>query len=194
VNADEVAALRAILDGTALAEQVIDFAAALGGAPHPTGGLLLVGTPTDEPWHFAAHLTDEAQWSHRPELAPTLVRWEIPAGAPAHLAVSLERLETVARSETLMIVAPTLAPEPLLERVADARRAGALVLALEHGDRDLAALAHEALDVPESAGTPYMELVQHLVSAASPTARKPGVRARLGRWLDRVQGAPAPPH
>jgi hypothetical protein len=191
MNADETALLRVLLQGR-LEDDVVDFAAALGTAPHPEGGLLLVGTPAEEPWHFAAHLTDEAQWCHRPELAPTLVRWQVPESAPAHLAVSLDRIERVARQETLLVVSPDGAPEQLLERVADARRRGALVLAMESGDRELRGLANEALTVPDQAtsGAPYLDVVQHVVSqtAGSATRRARTVRSRLGLILDRLQG------
>lgn len=195
VNADEVAALRALLDGTPLDDEVADFAATLGTAPHPTGGLLLVGTPAEEPWHFAAHLADEAQWSGRPELEPTLVRWQVPAGAPPHLAVSMERLTAVRAKETLVVVSPDAAPEPLLDRLDDARRRGALLLAIEAGDDDLRGLAHEALSLPGGPGTPYLDLVQHVVSQAAPTAQRRRLppRARLGRLLDRLQGTYHPP-
>jgi len=194
MNADQAALLRAIFAGTALDDQVVDFATALGGAPQPQGGLLLVGTPAEEPWHFAAHLTDEARYAGRAELTPTLVRWQVPQGAPAHLAVGLARLEVVRARETLLVVAPDQTPERLLDRLADARKAGALVMAIDAGDTDLQGLAHESLTVPAIGEAPYLDVVQHLVSQAAPNARsKPSVRSRLGRLLDRVQGAPYSP-
>jgi hypothetical protein len=191
VNAEETALLRAVFEGTAFDDEVVDFAGALGAAPAEPGSLLLVGTPEDEPWHFAAHLTDEAEWARRAELAPTLVRWQVPPGAPPHLAVGLDRLQVV-RRETLLVVAPDAAPERLLDDVSRARRGGAHVLAIEAGDRDLRSLAHEALTVPVDA---YFEVVQHVVSATAPGAvrRRAGVRERLGRLLDGLQGAPRPP-
>lgn len=193
MNADETALLRVLLQGR-LEDDVIDFAATLGAAPQQEGGLLLVGTPAEEPWHFAAHLTDEAQWARRPELSPTLVRWQVPEGAPAHLAVSLDRITQVARQETLLVVSPDGAPEGLLERVSDARRRGALVLAMEAGDAELRGIAHEALTVPDprTTGAPYLDLVQHVVSQTAGTAQRriPSVRSRLGRLLDRLQGGP----
>jgi hypothetical protein len=189
VNADETALLRVLLQQDRLEDRVVDFATTLGRAPHPADGLLLVGTPNEEPWHFAAHLTDEAEWAARPELTPTLVRWQVPAGAPAHLAVDLSRIEAVRRKETLLVVAPDAAPEPLLERVSDARRRGALILAMDGGDRDLEGLAHEALTVPSTPGVPYLDVVQHVVSQTAPTSTRQSARSRLGAWLDRVQGA-----
>lgn len=191
MNADETALLRVLLQGR-LEDDVVDFAAALGTAPHVEGGLLLVGTPAEEPWHFAAHLTDEAQWCHRPELAPTLVRWAVPDRAPAHLAVSLDRIERAQKQETLLVVSPGGAPEQLLERVSDARRRGALILAMEAGDAELRGLAHEALTVPDAAatGAPYLDVVQHVVSqtAGTATRRARTARSRLGLLLDRLQG------
>lgn len=190
MNADETALLRAVFEGTAFDDEVVDFATALGTAPHEAGSLLLVGTPADEPWHFAAHLTDEAEWASRPELAPTLVRWQVPPNAPAHLAVGLDRLHVVRARETLLVVSPEPAPERLLDDVEHARKAGARVLAIETGDDDLRGLAHESLRV----GVPsYLDVVQHVVSATAPTARRPTVRERLGRLLDGLQGAPRPP-
>ena len=162
------------------------FATTLGTT---ASDLLLVGTPGEEPWHFAAHLTDEAEWAGRPELAPTLVRWRVPDGAPPHLSVGLDRL-TVVRRETLLVVSPDGAPERLLDDVRRARRSGARVLAIEAGDADLRGLAHDALTVPAES---YMDVVQHVVSATAPGARRPSVRERLGRLLDGLQGAPRPP-
>jgi hypothetical protein len=165
----------------------------LGTAPHGSGGLLLVGTPDDEPWHFAAHLTDEAQWNHRPDLSPTLVRWQVSAGAPPHLAVGMERLEQVRRAETLFVVSPTAAPEGLLERVADARRTGALILSVHGGDDELDELAHEAVGVRDPALSPYLDVIQHVVSRTAPGgARKRSLRDRLNRMLDTAQGLRGP--
>ena len=191
MNADETALLRALFEGTPFDDEVVDFAGALGTAPHGEGGLLLVGTPEEEPWHFAAHLTDEASWAGRPELSPTLVRWQVPDGAPPHLAVPLDRLRVVRSRETLLVVSPDETPERLLDDVQRARKQGAHVLAIEAGDRDLRGLAHEALTVPTAT---YLDVVQHVVSATAPNAvRRRSVRERLGRILDGLQGAPRPP-
>jgi hypothetical protein len=195
VNRDEVEALRTLLAPTGWPDRARTFARALrtstarhGGRP---GGLLLVGTPAEEPWHLAAHLDDEARLSGRPELAPTLVRWNAPAQAPPHLRVGLERLEAARRGETLFVVSPEAAPAPLLERADDARRAGATILALNQGDPELDGLAHETLTVaPEAAAPVTFTVAQHLVSTAAgdPTAARRGLRDRLARWLDVVAG------
>jgi hypothetical protein len=150
-----------------------------------------VGTPTYEPWHVTAHLDEESRLAGMPELMPTLVRWAAPAGAPPHLSVGLARLEAAQRGETVFVVAEDSAPVPLLERVDDARRVGATILALDEGDPELDALAHEALAVPESLS---FDAGQHLVSAAAGerdavrAAGARGLRARLARLLDTVSG------
>lgn len=143
--------VRTLLDGTAWVERTRDFARALRSAGHESGGLLLVGTPDDEPWHLTAHLDDEARYSQIPELTPTLVRHRVPPGAPPHLAVDLRRLQDAGRRDTLLVVAPDEVPAGLLERFDDARRRGTTLLALESGDRELRSLAHEALTVVDPA-------------------------------------------
>ena len=117
------------------------------------------------------------------------------AGAPPHLAVGLARLEAARRGETLFVVTEDRAPVPLLERVNDARKTGATILALDTGDGDpeLDAIAHEALAVPASLS---FDAGQHLVSAAAGErdaggARKRGLRDRLARLLDTVSGPAA---
>ncbi|MGI5270576.1 hypothetical protein ACQEUU_15600 [Nonomuraea sp. CA-218870] len=187
MDAGSVAHLREVLAATGWVERTRELGRALRTTRSP-GGLLLVGTPDDEPWHLTAHLADEARLSGLPQLAPTLVRWSPPPGAPAHLRVGLERIERAARGETLFVVAGQQAPVPLLERVDDARRTGATVLALESGDPELAGLAHDAIAVPEHAPISF-DGAQHLVSAAAgEIAQQPGLRERLARLLDKVSG------
>jgi hypothetical protein len=204
VDADQVAALRALLAPTGWLERTRAFARALRSSARTPGGLLLVGTPGEEPWHLAAHLDEESRFAGLPELAPTLVRWASPAGAPPHLRVGLQRLEAARRGEALFVVSPEAAPVPLLERVSDARRAGAVILALDQGDRELEDLAHEALTVREAADPVTFDAAQHLVSAAA-GERRPGpgwpgppgqpaglrgLRGKLARLLDTVSGPP----
>jgi hypothetical protein len=126
----------------------------------------VVGTPEEEPWHLTAHLDEESRLSGIPELRPTLVRWRVPAGAPSHLRVGLERLEAAQRGETLFVVAPSTAPVPLLERVDDARRIGATIFALDQGDPELDALAHETLAVRSRIDPMSFGAAQHLISSA----------------------------
>jgi hypothetical protein len=209
MDRERAIALRELLAPTGWVERSRTFAKSLrrsrsGRSP---GGLLLVGTPTAEPWHLTAHLDDEARWFDIPELSPTLVRWSPPVDAPAHLAVGLSRLEQAQRGETVMVVAPDDPTAPLLERVSDARRSGAVVLAVDAGDTELEGLAHESLVVPADAEQGLVtaspsdvpplsfDVVTHLVSVA---AGEPidegsrGLRGRLARFLDAVSGADSP--
>jgi hypothetical protein len=199
-----VVILREALATTGWVEASQRFASSLRRLTRTAGGLLLVGPPDAEPWHLAAHLDDEARYSGIPELSPILVRWRPPAGAPPHLAVGLRRIEATRRGETLFVVTADEAPPQLLERVWDARRLGATVMALDGGDRELESLAHDALSVPEpaSSGLPAagpaapavsFDLAQHLVSAAvgdiaSAGTSRPGLRERLARLLDAISG------
>ncbi|MGA4879147.1 hypothetical protein [Streptomyces lydicamycinicus] len=207
MDAVRVALLREVLAGTEWIQATRRFAGALRGAVVPHGGgLLLVGSAAYEPWHLAAHLDDEAAWSGLPELSPTLVRHRVPGGAPAHLAVGLGRLEAAGRGETLLVVAPGQPGAELLERVHDARRNGATVLALDDGNRDLHTLAHDALAAPPAppdatAGDSSdldLDTVQHLVSAAAGENSLPAPRGRrrfrdrLARLADQLTAPPPP--
>lgn len=189
VNARDVASLRRLFAGTRFDDEVVEFSGALGRAPRSAGELLLVGTEAHEPWHFAAHLGEEARWNGRPELQPTLVRWQVPPGARPHLAVGLERLQAVRANEALLVVSPDAAAEQLLDRVQDARRTGAVILAMETGDADLRGLAHEILTVPAAGDVPYLDVAQHVVSAtapAGPSSSRRSLRSRLTRFLERT--------
>ncbi|WP_371481940.1 hypothetical protein [Kitasatospora sp. NBC_00315] len=193
MDAVRVSALSESLAGTGWIERTRSFAGALRRSVtrrRTAGGLLLVGTARYEPWHLAAHLEDEAAWSDVPRLAPTLLRHRVPEGAPAHLAQGLRRLAAARRGATVLVVAPAEAGTPLLERLCDARRGGATVLALDTGDRELAGLAHESLTVPGAEDEPF-ELVQHLVSAAAGAApARRGGAAPVARLLRRLTAAP----
>ncbi|QFZ76705.1 hypothetical protein GFH48_28680 [Streptomyces fagopyri] len=197
MDAVRVALLREVLAGTEWPGATRRFAGTLrGSVVSYGGGLLLVGTAEYEPWHLAAHLVDEAAWSGTPELSPTLVRHGARASDPAHLAVGLGRVEAARRGETLLVVAPSAPGAPLLERVHDARRAGATVLALDSGDRELGAMAHEALTVPPEHELD-LDTVQHLVSAAAGENTLPAqrgrrrLRDRLSRLADQLTAPPA---
>jgi hypothetical protein len=203
VDAEQVAALRVMLARTGWLERARLFGRALRTSTRSPGGLLLVGTPTYEPWHLTAHLDDESRLSGIPELMPTLVRWSPPPDAPPHLRVGLSRLEAARRGETLFVVTQETAPVPLLERVNDARRVGATILALDAGnDPELEGLAHDALAVPAtSPGSPpasprspvdeaslagrmgllTFDAAQHLVSAAAGERDSGGQGSPRGR-------------
>jgi hypothetical protein len=220
MNADQVAALRVLLAPTGWLDRTRFFARALREYSRTPQGLLIIGTPEDEPWHMTAHLADESRLAEIPELAPTLIRWSHPAGAPPHLRVGMERLEAATRRETLLVVSPEAAPAELLERVDDARRVGATILALDRGDPELGALAHQALAVPADTSPLSFDAAQHLVSAAAgeqdglreaprrgshhasgrlPAQRRgashggASLRSRLAQLLDAVSGTPADP-
>jgi hypothetical protein len=166
VDANQVTTLRALLAPTGWLERTRVFTQAMRKATRSPGGLLIVGTPEEEPWHLTAHLDEESRLSRIPELRPTLVRWRVPAGAPSHLRVGLDRLEAAQRGETLFVVAPSTAPVPLLERVDDARRTGATIFALDQGDPELDALAHETLAVRSRIDPMSFGAAQHLISSA----------------------------
>ncbi len=153
----------------------------------------MVGTPDDEPWHLAAHLDQESRLAGLPGLTPTLVRWSPPPGAPPHLSVGLTRLESAGRGETLFVVSAQAAPVPLLERVHDARRLGATILALDQDDPQLDELAHEALAISPELAPFSFDAAQHLVSMAAgdePQRATASLRGRLARLLDAVSGTP----
>ncbi|MFB7277707.1 hypothetical protein ACFCZV_11400 [Streptomyces hydrogenans] len=195
MDAVRVALLREVLAGTEWPAATRRFAGALRASVVPRrGGLLLVGTEAYEPWHLAAHLVDEAAWSGLPELAPTLVRHRARPGDPAHLAVGPGRLEAAGRGATLLVVAPERPEEGLLQRVHDARRAGATVLSLDGGDPEVRGLAHEALSVAEGAEVD-LDTVQHLVGAAVgenslPAPRGRRLRDRLSLLADHLTSPP----
>ncbi|MCX4677736.1 hypothetical protein OG413_20905 [Streptomyces sp. NBC_01433] len=196
MDAVRVALLRDVLAGTEWPAATRRFAGALRSSVGPQGGgLLLVGTEVYEPWHLAAHLVDESAWSGLPELRPTLVRHRVEPGDPAHLAVGLGRIEAAGQGETLLMVAPERPDGGLLERVHDARRAGARVLTLDGGDPEVRGLAHEAL-VVRGGDDVDLDTVQHLVSAAAgengraaPRGRRT-FRDRLSRLADRLTEPP----
>ncbi|MFC7928853.1 hypothetical protein [Streptomyces cinereoruber] len=196
MDAVRVALLREVLAGTEWPGAARRFAGALrGSVVSHGGGLLLVGTEEYEPWHLAAHLVDESAWSGLPELAPTLVRHRVRPDAPAHLAVGLGRLEAAGRGATLLMVAPERPGAGLLQRVHDARRAGATVLTLDRGDPEVRGLAHETLAVAEGTGVD-LDTVQHLVSAAAGENSLPSPRGsrrfrdRLSALADRLTAPP----
>jgi hypothetical protein len=208
MNADQVAALRALLVQTGWLEDTSRFATALRRSARTPHGLLIVGSAAYEPWHMAAHLDQESEWAGRSELKPTLVRWSPPANAPPHLAVGLSRLREARRGETLLVVSDRQAPSELLERVDDVRRLGATIFALDRDDRELDSLAHERLAVPEPSAPVSFDGAQHLVTAAAadpdwtrrgslgigpeqPRSDTSGIRGRLARLLEAVTGSPS---
>ncbi|GII60098.1 hypothetical protein Skr01_01830 [Sphaerisporangium krabiense] len=193
MDAASVTFLREVLSATGWVERTREFGRSLRATRTP-GGLLVVGTPEEEPWHLTAHLGDEARLSGLAQLAPTLVRWSPPPGAPPHLAVGVDRIQAARRGETLFVVTEHKAPAPLLERVDDARRTGATILSLDGGDPDLEGLAHDALAVPPQEGLFTFDAAQHLVSMAAGEAPRSRSRFldRLARLAERVSGPRVP--
>jgi hypothetical protein len=166
-----------------LGVQTVQFAGALGGRREESNRLLVVGTPEFEPWHFVAHMSEEAQRQGRSDLRPTLMRWEIPVGAPPHLAVSVDDIAHATRDQTVLVLPSGTRSWELLERVSDAKRGGARIMSVHRGDDDLASLSHEMLSVdPRRADRDY-DVTQHIVTDVAPghDALRPGARWRLRR-------------
>ena len=144
--------------------------------------MLVVGTPTFDAWHVAAHLDDAARYSGVLSLTPTLLRWQPPLGAPPHLRHSADELEAADSRSAVLVVAPDDLHEDALERLADVRRRGAALFAVTASD-ELSALAHDGLVVPPgnasgpatpaAAGEDF-SLATHLVTvSAGTTSRAP---------------------
>lgn len=190
VQTAQVDALRALLAPTGWLERTKHFAIALRRRSRTPNGLLVVGTPADEPWHMTAHLADESRFAGLPELMPTLVRWAPPPGAPPHLAVGIDRLEQASRAETVLVVSAQVAPPALLERVADARKAGTAIFALDQGDPDLDDLASESLAIRPGQDPLSFDAAQHLVSfgVAGTDRERVTMRRRLNRLLSAISG------
>lgn len=158
-----------------------EFARSLRGAGHEPGRLLVVGTVEDEPWHLTAHLADAARWRSLPSLQPTLVRRQVPPGAPPHLSVGLSAVHTAARGTTVLVAAPTAAGDGhLLERLDDARRGGATLFALHAGCAPLDDLVHESLPLPRGMSPlEGYEIATHVVASGA-DARRRGLPWRRG--------------
>ena len=206
MDAEQTTFLRELVSGTTWFGECRSFARTLRRAPRTPGGLLLVGTPEEEPWHLAAHLDTEAGLANLPQLAPTLIRHQIPDGAPPHLAVPLARLERARKGEAVFVVAPDDPGVPLLERVDDARRRGAAILTLaedEQTSNELLTLSHDALLLPENGIVPGFDAAQHLLASTAGegdgrkgrgnrgNGPKPGFRDRLTALIDQVSGGSA---
>ena len=191
MDRSEARILREMLElgrGRAWLDEADDFAAALRAAPRSRGGLLLVGPQAAEPWHMAAHLSDEARLAGLAQLDPTLVRRAAEAGGPAHLSAGLDRISAAGRGEAVLIVAESDPDEAVLERVQDARRRGARVLTLGQSVPLSRDLAHDVLAVPDSPDVPTFDGAQHLVSSAAVGMRPRGLLFRLRRWVETSNG------
>ena len=191
MDRSEARILRELLElgrGRAWLEEADEFAAALRAAPRRAGGLLLVGAERAEPWHMAAHLSDEARLAGLGRLDPTLVQRAPRPDAPAHLAAGLDRISAAGRSEAVLIVAADDPDSLVLERVDDARRHGARILTLGQDTPLAHGLAHEYLSVPDVPEAPSFDGAQHLVSTAAVELRPSGLLVRLRRWVEASNG------
>jgi hypothetical protein len=151
-----------------LGGQTLRFAGALGGRREESSRLLVVGTPEFEPWHFVAHMSEEAERQRRTDLRPTLMRWEVPPGAPAHLAVSVDEIAHASRDQTVLVLPARSRSWEMLERVADAKRRGARIMSVHRGDTDLAGLSHEMLSVDPFRADHDYDVTQHIVTDVAP--------------------------
>ena len=191
MDRSEARILRELLElgrGRAWLEEADEFAAALRAAPRRAGGLLLVGERDAEPWHMAAHLSDEARIAGLGALSPTLVRRDPRPDGPAHLSAGLERIRAASRSEAVLIVAARDPDDDVLEGVDDARRRGARILTLSQSAPLAGGLAHELLAVPDGPDAPSFDAAQHLVSTAAADLRPRGLLSRMRRWVEAGNG------
>jgi hypothetical protein len=147
------------------------FARALGGHRESSDGLLVLGTAEYEPWHFVAHFAEEATRTGRVDLHPTWIRWNVPPGAPPHLAVSVDRLSEATRHQTLLVVSSCADSPELLERVSDVKKRGARIMSVHRGDDELSDLSHEMVAVSLRRPDQDFDLTQHIVSDVAPTAQ-----------------------
>ena len=161
--------------------ETLNFAHALGGRRYASERLVVIGAPEFEPWHFVAHLAEEAKRDHREDLIPTLVRWDVPKGAPAHLAISVNELSQLTRYQTLLVVSSSSSHSAtLLERVADVKKHGTRIMSVHRGDEDLVDMSHEMLSVDHRRDDHDFDLTQHLITDVAPMVERQQ-RSRWGR-------------
>jgi hypothetical protein len=160
--------------------EVRQFAAALGDRHERPTELLIVGVPGFEPWHFTAHLSEQAARYRRRDLVPTLLRWHIPDGAPTHLAVPIDSLLTVSRHQTVLAIDPFGTDSELLDRIDHAHHRGARILSLHRGHPELVDLSHETLAVDRRRPEQEFEVTQHLVTELSPIPARRGLPRPAG--------------
>jgi hypothetical protein len=147
------------------------FAQALGDRSGSSSELLVVGVPEFEPWHFTAHMAEQATRYGRADLVPTLLRWSVPVGAPPHLSVSVDSMMRATPRQTVLVINPSGDEDPeLLERVADAKRRGSRIMTLHRGSADFIELSHETLSVDASRPERDFDLTQHVVTDLTPKA------------------------
>ena len=150
MDAEQVAALRAVLAPTGWLERTTVLARALR-RPRSRAGCWWSGRPGTSRWHLAAHLDEEKPAVRRARALPHPGPLGAAAGAPPHLRVGMRRLEQAERGETVLVVGTGTGPGPAARAGHDARK-HATVLALDQGDPELEQLAHEVAHGPARDG------------------------------------------
>jgi hypothetical protein len=187
--------LREILAGTGLPDDAAVLARALRRSTRRTSGLLITGPPDDEPWHLTAHLDDEARYVGSDGIKPRLLRWNVHPGDPEHLSHGISALNDAERGDSVLVVADAesgKSMDPLLERVAGARKRGAGVFALQEEETELTGLATEVITLSNyHVPSVSFDESQHLLSLAvgrSPAQARLGLRRQVSRLLDAWAG------
>lgn len=188
--------LREILAGTGLPDDAALLARALRRSTRRSSGLLITGPADDEPWHLTAHLDDEARYVGTDGLHPRLLRWNVHPGDPEHLSHGISALSEAERGDAVLVVADAdvgqQSMDPLLERIAGARRRGVGVFALQEEDTELTDLASEVLTLSDyHVPTVSFDESQHLLSLAvgrAPVPARLGLRKQVSRLLDAWSG------
>jgi hypothetical protein len=147
------------------------FARTLGAQRKGSSELFVIGTPVFEPWHFVAHLSEEATRMGRPDLRPHLLRWSVPLNAPRHLSRSVDEMLHVPSGHTVLVIDPADDGDPeLLNRVEDAKRRGSRIFSMHRDDADLMELSHESLSVAAARPHHDFDITQHVVTDLTPQA------------------------
>ncbi len=169
VSVENVAASRRIFARQlgALHRDVQFFASKLSTPKSESGSLLILGGPRYEPWHFTAHLSEQAERMGRRDLIPRLVRWDVRPDSPPQLSFSIDQLREVDTRNSVLVIDPIGNVENLKERVSDAKRRGLRVLSMHRGDHELSDLSHETLEVGADRPFLHFDLSEHLVSMAA---------------------------
>jgi hypothetical protein len=154
--------------------ETCQFAKKLGDPSPLSERLFVLGTPDFEPWHFVAHLGEQASRRGRGDLVPTLMRWQVPTNAPAHLSVGVNDMAHASRRDTFLVIAPCGEAPELLERVADAKRVGSRIMSLHRDQAELVDLSHDALSVDPTREDRAFEITQHVVTDTAPLEK--GIR------------------
>lgn len=157
------------------------FACTLGERSESSSRLFIVGTPEFEPWHFTAHLDEQARLYRRRDLTPTLLRWRIPEDAPQHLSFRVDDMARADRDQTYLVITPYGDAPDLLERVADAKHRGARIMTLHRGMDELEDLSHETLLVDETHHHHHFDVTQHVVTDMAPASED-----QRAPWWSRV--------